>query len=72
MLFNFISTYIHYFKNLLDPETFVRLQELLEPPSKFAKMTDSMKNIVEKQYKKIKAHRTSYKEEYVVTEDVRE
>ena len=35
-------------------------------------MTDSMKNIVEKQYKKIKAHWTSYKEEYVVTEDVRE
>ena len=72
MIFNIITTYTHYFKNLLDPETFVRLQELLEPPSKFAKMTDSMNNIVEKQYKKIKAHWTCYKEEYVVTEDVRE
>ena len=72
MLFNITTTYIHNFKNLLDPETFVRLQELLEPPSKFAKMTDSMKNVVKKQCKKIKAQWTSYKEEYVVTEDVRE
>ena len=52
MIFNIITTYTHYFKNLLDPETFVRLQELLEPPSKFSKMTDDdFSNIMNASYK---------------------